>query len=190
MLDPTCSYYFMLRETSGYLVADSQWLIFFFSSCCPVGEVTSWCSVRLLPSPAEVQAIEAFDTIFNNDTVSNSAQVGVDRLASWRWKNICRIFRAAGLDTFFSYDRILSDRRFWCCVQLRWALVGVVPHDSTLIAGNVGFSTNSESSRLQSHVVASCGGCWMSTCLTIHISCLLLSLTSSRLFASLDNLSS
>jgi hypothetical protein len=30
----------------------------------------------------EVQAIEAFDTIFNNDAVSNSALVGVDRVAS------------------------------------------------------------------------------------------------------------
>jgi hypothetical protein len=56
--------------------------LFFFSSCLWVGEVTSGCSARLLPSPAKVQAIETFDTIFNNDAVSNSAQVEVDRVAS------------------------------------------------------------------------------------------------------------
>jgi hypothetical protein len=83
MLDPTCSYYFIAKRNyrvlgGGFLVID----LFFFSSCLWVGEVTFWCSVRLLPSPAEVEAIESFDTIFNNDAVSNSAQVGVDRVAS------------------------------------------------------------------------------------------------------------
>jgi hypothetical protein len=56
--------------------------LLFSSSCLWVGEVTSWCPARLLPSPAEVQAIETFDTIFNNDAVLNSAEVGVDRVAS------------------------------------------------------------------------------------------------------------
>jgi hypothetical protein len=38
--------------------------------------------VRLLLSPAGVEAIESFGTIFNNDAVPNSAQVDVDRVAS------------------------------------------------------------------------------------------------------------
>jgi hypothetical protein len=45
---------------------------------------------------------------------------------------------ATGFDSFFSYDRILSDRRFWCSVQLCWALIGVVFFDSTLPTDDVG----------------------------------------------------
>jgi hypothetical protein len=32
----------------------------------------------------------------------------------------------------------LSDRGFWCSVELHWALVGVVPFDSTLPTDDVG----------------------------------------------------
>jgi hypothetical protein len=57
-------------------------LIFFFSPCLEVAKVTSRWFVRLLSSPVEVEAIESFDTIFNNDAVSNPANVGGDRVAS------------------------------------------------------------------------------------------------------------
>jgi hypothetical protein len=56
--------------------------LFLFSSWLWVGEVPFWCSTRLLPSPVEVEAIETFDTIFNNDAVWNHALIGVDRAAS------------------------------------------------------------------------------------------------------------
>jgi hypothetical protein len=37
--------------------------------------------------------------------------------------------------------------RLWCNIQLLWALIGVVPHDSALIAGNVGLATSNYFSR-------------------------------------------
>jgi hypothetical protein len=44
----------------------------------------------------------------------------------------------ASFDTIFNYSLVSwTCDRLWCFVQLLWALVGVVPLDSALIAGNV-----------------------------------------------------
>jgi hypothetical protein len=97
----------------------------------------------------------------------------------------------ASFDTIFSYSMASwACDRLWCFIQLLWALVGVVPLDSALIAGNVGLATSNYFSRSQSLLIVFVAACWTSTCLTVHISCLISPLTRSRLFASLDNLSS
>jgi hypothetical protein len=97
----------------------------------------------------------------------------------------------ASINTIFGSDVVSRTRsRFLCNFQLLWALVGVVPLDSALIAGNVGLATGNYFSRPQSRPVVFVAACWTSTVLVVHISCLLKSLMSSRLFASLDNMSS
>jgi hypothetical protein len=97
----------------------------------------------------------------------------------------------ASFDTIFSSSMASwACDRLWCFVQLLWALVGVVPLDSALMAGNVGLASSNYFSRSQSLLIVSIAACWTSTCLTVHISSLISPLTRSRLFASLDNLSS
>jgi uncharacterized membrane protein YuzA (DUF378 family) len=68
-------------------------------------------------------------------------------------------------DTIFSYDMVSRTcGKFWCIIQLLWALVGVAPLDSALIADNVGLVTSNYFSGSQSHLVVS-----IAACLDVHL---------------------
>jgi hypothetical protein len=76
--------------------------------------------------------------------------------------------RTLGLQTPLALSSAITG--FWilvigggCRVKLLWALVGVVPLDSTLIAGNVGVATSNYFSRSQSLLIVSVAVCWTST---------------------------